>query len=225
LLKDRIPAYVTWEQYEANRRRLRENDRCGGTSRTPHGRGPTLLNGLLTCGRCGRPMAARNSRPTADPRYACDVVKQEYGGPPCQSTSTVAIDRRIELLVLQAVEPASLELSLQAAERVELDRERLHRHWRQTLERAESRPAAPAGNTTPSIRRTGWPPGSWSVSGSRGWPNANGWTRSTPDSGTSSHGTSQRRIVSRSGGWRPTCRGCGTRPRRRWPTAGRSSGS
>jgi Recombinase/Recombinase zinc beta ribbon domain len=137
LLKDRIPAYITWEQYEANRRRLRENDLGGGTSRTPHGRGPTLLNGLLTCGRCGQPMAARNSRPGADPRYACDVMKQEYGGPPCQGTGTVAIDRRIEELILRAVEPASLELSLRAAERVEQDRERLHRHWRQTLERAE----------------------------------------------------------------------------------------
>ena len=39
--------------------------------------------------------------------------------------------------MLRAVEPAALELSLRAAERVEQDRERLHRHWRQRLERAE----------------------------------------------------------------------------------------
>ena len=137
LLKDRIPAYITWEQYEANRRRMRENDRGHGASRASGGRGPTLLNGLVTCGRCGRPMAARNARPTAHPRYACDAAKQEYGGPLCQSVSAAAIDRRIEELVLRAVEPAALELSLRAAERAEQDRERLHRHWRQTLERAE----------------------------------------------------------------------------------------
>ncbi|HMB03825.1 MAG TPA: recombinase family protein, partial [Isosphaeraceae bacterium] len=137
LLKDRIPAYITWEQYEANRRRMRENDRGRGASRASGGRGPTLLNGLVTCGRCGRPMAARNARPTANPRYACDAEKQEYGGPLCQSVSAAAIDRRIEELVLRAVEPAALELSLRAAERAEQDRERLHRHWRQTLERAE----------------------------------------------------------------------------------------
>jgi hypothetical protein len=51
--------------------------------------------------------------------------------------SAAAIDRRIEELVLRAVEPAALELSLRTAERAEQDRERLHRHWRQTLERAE----------------------------------------------------------------------------------------
>ena len=47
------------------------------------------------------------------------------------------VDRVIEGLVLRAVEPAALELSFRAAERVEQDRERLHAHWRQRLERAE----------------------------------------------------------------------------------------
>src|SRR5205807_454798 len=32
-LKDRIPAYIGWERYEENRRRLRENDRGRGASR------------------------------------------------------------------------------------------------------------------------------------------------------------------------------------------------
>lgn len=137
LLKDRIPAYISWEQYEANRQRMRENDRGRGASRASSGRGPTLLNALVRCGRCGRPMAARNARPTANPRYVCDAQKQECGGPLCQSVTAAAIDRRIEELVLRAVEPAALELSLRAAERIEQDRERLHRHWRQTLERAE----------------------------------------------------------------------------------------
>jgi DNA invertase Pin-like site-specific DNA recombinase len=137
LLKDRIPGYLTWEQFEANGRQLRENDRGRGASRASSGRGPTLLNGLVRCGRCGRPMAARNARPTANPRYVCDALKLEYGGPLCQSTTAAAIDRLIEGLVLRAVEPAALELSLRAAERVELDRQRLHRHWRQRLERAE----------------------------------------------------------------------------------------
>jgi DNA invertase Pin-like site-specific DNA recombinase len=136
LLKDRIPAYIPWEQYEVNRRQMRENDLSRGASRAAGGRSLTLLNGLVACGRCGRPMAARNARTTANPRYVCDALKQEYGGLLCQSVSAAAVDRRIEELVLRAVEPAALELSLRAAERAEQDRERLHRHWRQTLERA-----------------------------------------------------------------------------------------
>src|SRR5207244_152905 len=37
--------------------------------------------------------------------------------------------------VLRAVEPASLQLSLQAAERLQNERQRLHEHWRQQRER------------------------------------------------------------------------------------------
>lgn len=135
-LKNRVPAYITWEQYEANRRRMRANDLCRGNN-TSAGKAPTLLNGLLTCGRCGKPMSARNARATALPRYVCDAAKYEYGAPVCQGVRAAAVDRRIEELVLQAVEPAALELSLRAADRVERDRERLHAQWRQKLERAD----------------------------------------------------------------------------------------
>jgi DNA invertase Pin-like site-specific DNA recombinase len=137
LLKDRIPAYITWQQFETNGQRLRENDRGRGAIRTARGRAPTLLNGIVRCGHCSRPMAARNTWPTAHRRYACDAAKVEFGAPRCQSLSAAALDRQIEKLILLAVEPAALELSLRAAEQIELERERLHRHWRQTLARAE----------------------------------------------------------------------------------------
>jgi DNA invertase Pin-like site-specific DNA recombinase len=136
LLHDRLPAYITWDQYEDNRRRLAANDRGRG-SKVATGRAPTLLNGIVRCGRCGRPMLAHNARPTANPRYACAHEFSEYGGPRCQSVTAAYPDRLIESLVLRAVEPAALELSFRAAERMERDRQRLHAHWRQRLERAE----------------------------------------------------------------------------------------
>jgi DNA invertase Pin-like site-specific DNA recombinase len=137
LLKDRVPAYIPWEQYERNRQRLRENDRGQGASRAASGRAPTLLNGRLTCGRCGRPMGARNARPGAAPRYACDELHLESCGPRCQSVAATAVDRLIEELIYQAVTPACLELSLRAAEQSEQDRQRLHAHWEQKRQRAE----------------------------------------------------------------------------------------
>lgn len=135
LLKDKVPAYITWDQYEENQRRFAAND-LGGGSKGITGRAPTLLNGIVRCGRCGKPMGARNARADANPRYACDSEYQEYGGPRCQSVVAAYPDRLIESLVLKAVEPASLELSLRAAERAERDREQLHAHWKQRLERA-----------------------------------------------------------------------------------------
>jgi hypothetical protein len=47
------------------------------------------------------------------------------------------VDRLLEDLLFRAVQPASLELSLRAAQQSERDRERLHRHWKQQLERTE----------------------------------------------------------------------------------------
>jgi len=135
LLKDKVPAYISWEQYEQNRRRISANDRGPGSKRAT-GRAPTLLNGIVRCGRCGKPMGARNARVSANPRYACDTEHQEFGGARCQSLVAAYPDRLIESLVLKAVEPAALELSIQAGERAEEDRERLHTHWRQRLERA-----------------------------------------------------------------------------------------
>ena len=136
-LKRRLPAYITWQQFETNRQRLRDHDLCRQPARTTRGRVSTLLNGIMTCGHCGQRMAARNTWPKAHRRYVCDVLKVEFGGPRCQSLSAAVLDRHIETLVLQVVEPASLELSLRAAESIEQDRQRLHRHWRQTLARAE----------------------------------------------------------------------------------------
>src|SRR4051794_2006038 len=82
-------------------------------------------------------MLAHNARPTANPRYACAHEFNEYGGPHCQSVTAAYVDRLIESLVLRAVEPAALELSLRAADRLEQDRAGLHAHWKQRLERSE----------------------------------------------------------------------------------------
>jgi DNA invertase Pin-like site-specific DNA recombinase len=137
LLRDKVPAYISWARYEQNQQRLRENDRGRGASRTATGRVPTLLNGRLKCGHCGLPMGARNARPGLTARYACDQMYLESRGPWCQSVSASAVDRLVEGLIFRAVQPASLELSLRAAQQSERDRERLHAHWKQKLERAE----------------------------------------------------------------------------------------
>ena len=96
-----------------------------------------MLNGRLKCGHCGLPMGARNARPGLTARYACDQMYLESRGPWCQSVSASAVDRLVEGLIFRAVQPASLELSLRAAQQGERDRERLHAHWKQKLERAE----------------------------------------------------------------------------------------
>jgi len=55
LHKDRLPAYISWEQFERNQRQMEANSARGmGAVRN----GPSLLSGLVICGRCGLRMTA-----------------------------------------------------------------------------------------------------------------------------------------------------------------------
>jgi hypothetical protein len=137
LRKDRVPAYRAVAQDARNQQRLRANDRGRGARRSASGHAPPLRNGRLTGGRCRLPMGARNARPDAAPRSACDRLHLENCGPLGQSVSASAVDRLIEDLRFRAVQPASLELRLRAAQQRARDRERLHQHWKQQRERTE----------------------------------------------------------------------------------------
>jgi hypothetical protein len=72
LLPDRIPAYISWEQFERNRRQLEANTQAGrGVIRY----GPSLLSGLVVCGRCGLRMASAYNNNGTGVRYSCARVR------------------------------------------------------------------------------------------------------------------------------------------------------
>jgi hypothetical protein len=135
LLKDRLPAYITWERYEANLQKLMENQ-ARAASLGAAREGPSLLGGILKCGKCGCRMLVGYQGKEGAPRYTCMRRKVDYGEPLCQSLAGKHLDALVSQQVLAALEPAALELSLQAAEDTETERARLHRHWKQRLERA-----------------------------------------------------------------------------------------
>jgi len=129
---DRLPAYITRERYEANRQRLLQNSPRPGSLGVPRS-GTALLTGLLRCGACGRRMyASYRSKSTA--YYGC--VRRRDEGSTCCGLEAGVVDDLVARQVLHALEPATLELSLKAIEDVHRERERLHRHWKQRLERA-----------------------------------------------------------------------------------------
>ena len=68
-------------------------------------------------------------------RYVCSRAASEYGAPLCQSFVGPPLDALVARLVLQALEPAALDLSLQVAADVEAERHQLQQHWHQRLER------------------------------------------------------------------------------------------
>ena len=134
LIKDHHPAYISWAQYEQHLAQLKANQ--NRADELGHARaGTSLLSGLLVCGRCGCRMAVQYHRQKHH-RYICGREMSDYGGKLCQHLSGACLDDYVSQQVLSALEPAALELSLAAAERIESDREDLDKHWQQRLERA-----------------------------------------------------------------------------------------
>ena len=132
LQRDRLPVYITWERYEANLRRLLQNSPRRGSPWVPRN-GRALLTSLLVCGACGRRMyASYQSKSTA--YYGCMRRKNE--GSTCCGLEAGVVDQLVSQQVLRALEPATLELSLKAIQDIHQEREQLHRHWKQRLERA-----------------------------------------------------------------------------------------
>ena len=95
--------------------------------------GTALLAGLLVCGAWGRRTHA-GYRTKARPYYECTRRKLEGSG--CCGLGAAAIDDLVGAQVLRALEPAALEVSLHALQNIHQERQRLHEHWQQRLERA-----------------------------------------------------------------------------------------
>jgi DNA invertase Pin-like site-specific DNA recombinase len=132
-LPDRIPAYISWEQYQRNQAQLRSNKAAlTGVARA----GQALLSGLMICGRCGLRMMAQYNNNGALARYACIRMACDYAEPICQTLKAAPVDALVTRLVLQALEPAALETSVRAASDLAREREALERQWQHRVERA-----------------------------------------------------------------------------------------
>ena len=116
-IPDAHPGYITWEQYEANVARLKEND-CshrGDNRKTPPREGPALLQGIAICGVCGRRMTVtyHKRRGKIVPDYLCQHnVTEHCRKNPCQRIPGAAIDQSIGELLVEAMTPMSLDVAL-----------------------------------------------------------------------------------------------------------------
>lgn len=134
-LRDRLPAYISWEQYERNLAKLKAN-RKAPWSNMPRN-GSALLSSLVVCGRCQYRMSVqystRNGR--AYPRYVCNHAALAHGEPVCSGLSGPSLDHAVSELALAALAPAALEVSMKVSEELEREREKAERLWQQRLQR------------------------------------------------------------------------------------------
>jgi len=135
-LPDRLPAYISGEQFERNQQQIRANRT---SERGPVRAGAALLSGLIVCGRCGLRMTATYNNAGHAARYQCIGARTSYDAPSCQTLKAAAVDDEVTCLILKALEPAAIEASLAAALDLEAERKALNQHWSQRLERAQHR--------------------------------------------------------------------------------------
>jgi DNA invertase Pin-like site-specific DNA recombinase len=129
------PAYISYDQFLANRQHLRDNlynfaAKGGGAPRE----GRALLQGLVVCGHCGRRMSVSHGSHYL--RYQCCRAQIDYAAPLCQAFPVAHLDPTVAALFLEAVRPAAIETALAAFAALERERQALDRQWQLRIERA-----------------------------------------------------------------------------------------
>jgi len=139
LIPDAHPGYISWQQYQDNLRTLRACAQACGSDRrkSPPGQGPALLQGLVVCGVCGRRMTvgyhSRGGQPVAD--YKCQHECTEHGRPVCQRIPGWGIDHAVGKLLLDMVQPVTLELAFAVQAELQNRLEEVDKLRRQQVER------------------------------------------------------------------------------------------
>jgi hypothetical protein len=142
LHRDAHPGYISWEEYERNERRLLECAQSRGDDRrkSPPREGPALLQGLVVCGICGDRMTLRyhgHRHGQLAPDYVCQRRGIERAEPVCQTMAGMEIDQAIGNLLLAAISPMALDVTLAVQREMQLrieDADNLHQ---QQVVRAE----------------------------------------------------------------------------------------
>ena len=142
LLRDAHPGYITWERFEENERQLRDNAQAYGIGRRGAPReGLALLQGLATCGVCGRNMTVRyqNRKRRQYPYYTCIREGIETASAKCQSISGAAIDQAVGELLVELMTPVTLEVALQVQDELVARAEEADLWRAQRVQRARER--------------------------------------------------------------------------------------
>ena len=115
LIRDHHPAYITWETFLANTKRLAPNCTCQGAR--PVREGGALLQGIVSCGGCGRAMST--TCPGGKPIYDCNHSRADHvATPQCRSVLAEVVDRVVAERVLEVLAPQEIALALAAADEV-----------------------------------------------------------------------------------------------------------
>ena len=140
-LPEHHEGYIRAEEFWQNLEHLQKN-RTNGEETVlsgPAREGLALLQGLLLCGHCGRALTVRyTGHGGIYPAYLCNWLHREaLATKNCMSFRCDVLDCVIVEEVLNALQPAELELALAALQELETRDQAIMRQWQMRLERAE----------------------------------------------------------------------------------------
>jgi len=138
LIRDHHPGFIDWAAFEANQVRLDSNTRpqphqAGGAVKE----GSALLQGLATCGHCGRRLHVHYRGRNSAPGYHCagkDLVQGR--GVYCLTIGGTAIEKAVADAFLQAITPATIEATRLSVEQLQANHDAALSQWRLGVERA-----------------------------------------------------------------------------------------
>jgi DNA invertase Pin-like site-specific DNA recombinase len=133
-VRDKYPAYISWEQYEKIQAMLDDNrleytrERTRGVPRE----GTALLQGIVYCGESGHKMGVVYKQRT---QYRCHELRRRYGVPVCQHILAEPVDRQVVAAFFEALSPAQLDLYDRVVRQHRVAQEQIDRARAQQLER------------------------------------------------------------------------------------------
>lgn len=141
LIRDLHAGYISWEEFEKNGEILKKNAAVYGGDRrkSPPREGPALLQGMVMCGLCGGRMTVRYAerKNSSVPIYLCQREGIEQGKKCCQNIVGGELDEEIGRILVEAVNPISLEVALTVHQELISRAEDADRLRRRQVERAQ----------------------------------------------------------------------------------------
>jgi DNA invertase Pin-like site-specific DNA recombinase len=134
LVKDKYPAYVSWEDFEKIGAMLRDN-RSEYLQRQTRGvprDGKVLLQGIVYCGHCGHKMTIQYKDKS---RYTCDHLTSSAGEPTCQLVWSDTVDPRALACFFEALSVAEIDLAGRTLQESARRRDELLKAQRQQVDR------------------------------------------------------------------------------------------
>jgi DNA invertase Pin-like site-specific DNA recombinase len=138
LIPNHHPGFIDWATFNMNQARLANNCHPGPQESAGAPReGSALLQGLATCGRCGRHLRVYYQGKNSTPGYYCANSQAVNGrGIWCLRLGGVRVDQAVTETFLDAISPSGAEAALAALSLGEAEHDAALKQFRLQVERA-----------------------------------------------------------------------------------------